>query len=144
MYMYIHIYARWCVGKMSLGYHCYFFCHGSLGNNRMGYYSSPRPSLGILRVDAITQLETCSTLSEHKALFMAMGWVYVSELRPLTVLLFIPQMIYEIGELRRNDVDKGKPKNPEKNLSHCQFFHHKSHTDWLVREPRPPRWEAGD
>jgi hypothetical protein len=30
-------------------------------------------------------------------LFMSTGWDYVSELRPLTGLLFIPQVIYEYG-----------------------------------------------
>jgi hypothetical protein len=34
---------------------------------------------------------------------------------------------YEFGERRWNDtdIDKGKPKNSEKNLSQCHFFHHK-------------------
>jgi hypothetical protein len=40
----------------------------------------------------------------------------VSELRPLTDLLFIPQ-IYDSGEPRRNDIDRGKAKDLEKNLS---------------------------
>jgi hypothetical protein len=42
---------------------------------------------------------------------MSMGWDYVSELRPATGLLFIPQIIYEYGEPRWNDTDRGKPKN---------------------------------
>jgi hypothetical protein len=50
-------------------------------------------------------------LSFEKKLFMSMGWDYVSELRSLTGLLFIPQMMYEYGEPRWNDMDRGKPKN---------------------------------
>jgi hypothetical protein len=38
-------------------------------------------------------------------------------------------MIYEYGEQRWNDIDRGKPKNWEKNLSQCYFVHHKSHMD---------------
>jgi hypothetical protein len=34
-------------------------------------------------------------------LFMSVGWHYVSELRPSTGLLFIPQMMYEYGDMVR-------------------------------------------
>jgi hypothetical protein len=70
---------------------------------------------------------------------MPMGWDYVSELRPPTGLLFIPQMIYDSGEPRWNSSDKKIPKNSEEILSQCHFVHHKSHMDW----PGPKRWEAG-
>jgi hypothetical protein len=36
----------------------------------------------------------------------------------------------EYGERRWNDIDRGKPKNSEKNLSQCHFIRHKSYMDW--------------
>jgi hypothetical protein len=56
------------------------------------------------------------------------------------------QIVYpqEYGEWRWNDIDRGKPKNSEKNLSQCHFVHNKSHTDWPDREPGTSRWETGD
>jgi hypothetical protein len=44
-------------------------------------------------------------------------------------ILRIPQMIYEFGERRWNVIDRGKPKNSDKNLSQCHFDHQKSHMD---------------
>jgi hypothetical protein len=38
-----------------------------------------------------------------------------------------------------NDVDRGKQKDSEKNLSQCHFVHHKSHMDWPGREAGQPR-----
>jgi hypothetical protein len=37
-----------------------------------------------------------------------MGWDYISELRPPTGLLFIPQVIYEHEEPLWNDIDSEK------------------------------------
>jgi hypothetical protein len=54
----------------------------------------------------------------------------VSELLPLTDILLIPQMIYEYGERRWNDIDRGKPKNSEKNLPQCHF---KNINPWRYR-----------
>jgi hypothetical protein len=43
-----------------------------------------------------------------------------------------------------NEIDRGKPKYSEKNLSQCHFDHHKSHMDRPGIEPGCLRWEAGD
>jgi hypothetical protein len=43
-----------------------------------------------------------------------------------------------------NDTVRGKPNNSEKNLSQCQFVHHKSRMEWTGREPGSPCWVAGD
>jgi hypothetical protein len=45
---------------------------------------------------------------------------------------------------RRNDTYKKQGKYSEKYLSHCHFFHHKLHMDWLGDEPVPPLSGAGD
>jgi hypothetical protein len=36
-------------------------------------------------------------------------------------------MKYEYGEPRWNNIDRGIPKNKQKNLSQCHIDHHKSH-----------------
>jgi hypothetical protein len=66
------------------------------------------------------------------------GCETISELRPPTGILLIPQMICEYRVSWWNDIDRGIPKNSERNLSQCQFVHHKSHMDWC------PQWEFGD
>jgi hypothetical protein len=62
----------------------------------------------------------------------------------LTLAYYAFPRWYEFGERRWNDIDRGKPKNAEKNLSQCHSVHHKSHMYWPRREPGPPRWQAGD
>jgi hypothetical protein len=37
---------------------------------------------------------------------------------------------FHVMEHRWNEIDRGKPKYSEKNLSQCHFVHHKFHTDW--------------
>jgi hypothetical protein len=43
-----------------------------------------------------------------------------------------------------NENRQGKPMYSEKNLPHCNFVHHKPHTNLTGISSRPPRWEAGD
>jgi hypothetical protein len=48
---------------------------------------------------------------------MSVGLEYVSELRLPSGLLFAPpQLMYENGEPRRNDIEREKLKNLEKSL----------------------------
>jgi hypothetical protein len=75
-------------------------------------------------------------------LFMLMEWDYISELQPPTGLLFIPQVIYEYREPQWNDIDRGKPKNSEINLSQGHFVCHRSHMDWPRHEPGPLQWSS--
>ena len=42
-----------------------------------------------------------------------------------------------------NNIDRGKHKNVEKNLSHCCFAHYKFHRKWPGIEPGSQLWEAG-
>jgi hypothetical protein len=42
-------------------------------------------------------------------------------------------------EHRWKEIDRGKPKYSEKNLSQCHFVHHKSNMDRPGIKPEPPR-----
>jgi hypothetical protein len=42
-------------------------------------------------------------------------------------------MIYGYGEPQCNDIDRGKLKNIEKNLSQCLFVHHIYNVDTWMR-----------
>jgi hypothetical protein len=59
---------------------------------------------------------------------MSMGRDDVSEMRPPTGLLFIPQMIYEYGESQCSDIERRKATNLQQNLSYCRVVH-KSHVN---------------
>jgi hypothetical protein len=48
-----------------------------------------------------------------------------------------PQMIYECGEPRWNDIDRVNSKS-EKNLPKYQFVHYKPHMELSELESRPP------
>jgi hypothetical protein len=63
-------------------------------------------------------------------LFISTGPDCVSELRPQTYVLFIPQVIYEWW----NDIDR-KNRRTQKNLFHCHFFYQKS--TWTDPDANP-------
>jgi hypothetical protein len=50
---------------------------------------------------------------------------------------FHPQMIYENGDPRWNDIDRRR-RRPWKNLTQCHFVHEKSYIGWAGREPGSP------
>jgi hypothetical protein len=62
-----------------------------------------------------------------------MGREYVSELRPSTGLLFMPQVIWGYGNPRWIDIDREKRKNSEEKLSQCHVVYPKSRMDWPGR-----------
>jgi hypothetical protein len=53
-------------------------------------------------------------------------------------------MSLNCGHQRWNDTDRRKPNNSEKNLSQCNFVHHKAHMESPGREPWPPLSEVGN
>jgi hypothetical protein len=75
-----------------------------------------------------------------------MGWDYVCELRPLRGPFFIPQMIYEYGKPRWNNIHTRKSKNSEKNctiatLSTNSTWSDPARTrDFMVRGQRLTVW----
>jgi hypothetical protein len=53
-------------------------------------------------------------------------------------------LFHFLMEHRWNEIDEGKPKYSEKNLSQCHFVHHKSHMGRPGIETGSLRREAGD
>jgi hypothetical protein len=49
-------------------------------------------------------------------MIMSIKWDYVSELQLTQGVFFIPQVIYELGETRWNDIDGETPDSPTKTL----------------------------
>jgi hypothetical protein len=70
-----------------------------------------------------------------------MGWDYVSELLPLTDILYIPRMISEYGERRWSDTDRGKPKTGRKICTSATLSTtnptRKTHLERMTRERIP-------
>jgi hypothetical protein len=74
--------------------------------------------------------DTYALIARNMLLFMSIGQddVGLYKLWPPTGPLFNPQTIYEYGEPRWNDVDRGK-KNSEKIQFQCHIVYQKTHTD---------------
>jgi hypothetical protein len=47
----------------------------------------------------------------------------------MTMMMIIIFVLFLVMEHRWNEIDRGKSKYSEKNLSQCHFAHHKSHMD---------------
>jgi hypothetical protein len=47
----------------------------------------------------------------------------------MMIIIIIIFVLFLVMEHRWNEIDKGKPKYSEKNLSQCHFVHHKYHMD---------------
>jgi hypothetical protein len=100
---------------------------------------------GIFAVFSIGRVEIFRE-KKFKSFFPPEGGVGLVSKRGclLTLAYYAFPIWYEFGERMWNDTDRENPKNSEKNLSQCQFVHHKSQIDWTGRETGPPLWEAGD
>jgi hypothetical protein len=71
---------------------------------------------------------------------MSMGWDYVSELRPPAGLLSIPQMTYEYGEPRWNDIDRENWRTRTETRSSATLSN--THTTWT--DPGAIQWHRGE
>jgi hypothetical protein len=82
--------------------------------------SSLRVYSDLVALAAVTATRSCLAaffLPEGGICPLTQAWMPA-----LASILRFPQMIYEYGERRCNDIDRGKPKNSEKNLFqpwHC-------------------------
>jgi hypothetical protein len=85
--------------------------------------------LPFTKVDLFLLFREIITVYRENHVVVYVDGVDVSELRPPSGLFFVLQMIHAYGQPRWNDIDRGKPKNSERNLSQCHFVHHKFHMD---------------
>jgi hypothetical protein len=85
------------------------------------------------RTDNVRTFRThCNCVQD---LFMSMGWDGPIVHPPFDTRVDSRGGMILTGENRR-------PRR--KVVSQYHFVHHKAHVDWPGREPRPPRWEAGN
>jgi hypothetical protein len=100
-------------------------------------YSVPHVIMGILvfTYQSIESVNENTTQTKRDSELKQISRWKVKEEMPGDIWVWKP---------RWNDTDRRKTKNSENSLSHFHFVLHKSHSDWPVREPGSPRWEAGD
>jgi hypothetical protein len=119
-WQFVSLYGRWtlCAVDRTLSVGCAETCKR---NQSLVLWMTPAPSAGVEMNSTINIYNESFTILYFRhilLLFMLMGWEYVFEPRPVTGLLFIPQMIYESGEPWWNYTDRIKPQNlPRATLS---------------------------
>jgi hypothetical protein len=82
-------------------------------------------------------------MNEYGAL---VGWYWQGKTEVLGETQYTALVVDEWMSMEHwwDDSDRGNPKYWEKNLSQCQFVHHKFHVDCPGIEPGPPLWQAGE
>jgi hypothetical protein len=94
----------------------------TLSNYGCGTFHGTKSSF--MRIDLL-HIEKCLSPPEGGVESSTQAWmpIYVSILR-------IPLIIWVWRATVEWYIERGKPKNSEKNLSQCHFLHDKSHIDW--------------